>query len=77
MLVQQGFQCDGIIAADVSGQLIICSMAAYGFSRLKFVGRDTIFILYLATMIAEAHGGKLQLLNPGEPGARFECRIPI
>jgi signal transduction histidine kinase len=33
--------------------------------------------LYLATMIAEAHGGKLQLLNPGEPGARFECRIPI
>lgn len=33
--------------------------------------------LYLATMIAEAHGGELQLLNPGEPGARFECRIPI
>jgi len=35
----------------VAGQLIICSMAAYGFARLHFFGRDTIFILYLATMM--------------------------
>jgi signal transduction histidine kinase len=33
--------------------------------------------LYLATLVAKAHGGSLELLNPGEPGARFECRIPI
>ncbi len=32
--------------------------------------------LYLATLVARAHGGTLELLNPGEPGARFECRIP-
>jgi two-component system OmpR family sensor kinase len=32
--------------------------------------------LYLATLVAKAHGGTLELLNPGEPGARFECRIP-
>ena len=35
----------------VLGQVIICAMAAYGFSRLHFVGRDTIFLVYLATMM--------------------------
>lgn len=35
----------------VFGQLLVCSMAAYGFSRLRFMGRDTIFVLYLATMM--------------------------
>ncbi len=33
--------------------------------------------LYLAGLVARAHGGSLELLNPGEPGARFKCRIPI
>lgn len=35
----------------VAGQLIICSLAAYGFARLNFMGRDTIFVLYLTTMM--------------------------
>lgn len=35
----------------VLGQLLICSLAAYGFARLNFIGRDAIFILYLATMM--------------------------
>ena len=33
--------------------------------------------LYLSRLVARAHGGTLQLLNPGEPGARFEVRIPL
>ncbi len=33
--------------------------------------------LYLATLVAKAHGGSLTLLNPGQGGARFECRIPL
>ncbi|MEL7185843.1 MAG: HAMP domain-containing sensor histidine kinase [Pseudomonadota bacterium] len=33
--------------------------------------------LYLAMLVADAHGGSLKLLNPDEPGARFEARIPI
>ncbi|MBT8108619.1 MAG: HAMP domain-containing histidine kinase [Gammaproteobacteria bacterium] len=33
--------------------------------------------LYLADLIATAHGGSLTLLNPGQPGARFVCRIPL
>ena len=35
----------------VLGQLLICSLAAYGFARLNFIGRDAIFILILATMM--------------------------
>jgi ABC-type glycerol-3-phosphate transport system permease component len=35
----------------VVGQLVVCSMAAYGFARLNFMGRDTIFVLYLMTMM--------------------------
>lgn len=33
--------------------------------------------LHLATLVARAHGGTLTLANPGQPGARFVCRIPI
>jgi ABC-type glycerol-3-phosphate transport system permease component len=40
-----------ITLMTVLGQMLICSMAAYGFSRLNFVGRDTIFVIYLATMM--------------------------
>ncbi len=33
------------------GQLIVASMGGYAFARLRFPGRDRIFLLYLATMI--------------------------
>jgi multiple sugar transport system permease protein len=36
------------------GQLIISSMAAYPFARLRFPGRDRLFLVYLATMIIPA-----------------------
>ena len=32
--------------------------------------------LPLAAQIAAVHGGELTLANPGQPGARFECRLP-
>ncbi len=32
--------------------------------------------LYLATLVARAHGGSLQLVETGEPGACFEARLP-
>jgi signal transduction histidine kinase len=44
-------------------------------SRARHTG-GTGLGLYLATLVARAHGGTLVLLNPGEPGARFECRLP-
>jgi len=33
--------------------------------------------LALAAQIATVHGGELKLANPGQPGARFECRLPL
>ncbi|NHM33622.1 carbohydrate ABC transporter permease [Neobacillus terrae] len=33
------------------GQILLCSMAAYAFSRLEFKGRDLIFLVYLATLM--------------------------
>ena len=40
-----------ISVAVVAGQLLICSMAAFSFSRLQYRGRDKIFTLYLSTMM--------------------------
>jgi multiple sugar transport system permease protein len=40
-----------VTTAIVLGQLLICSLAAYGFARLNFIGRDVLFVLYLATMM--------------------------
>lgn len=35
----------------VVGQLLVCSMSAYAFARLRFPGRDLIFFLYLGSMM--------------------------
>lgn len=35
----------------VVGQLLFCSMAAYAFARLKFPGRDVLFVLFLAVLM--------------------------
>lgn len=35
----------------VIGQVVITSLAAYGFARLTFIGRDLLFTIYLATMM--------------------------
>lgn len=34
-----------------AGRLLISSMAAYAFSRLRFPGRNALFLVYLATMM--------------------------
>jgi multiple sugar transport system permease protein len=40
-----------ISAACCAGTLVTSSMAAYAFARLKFPGRDAIFMMYLATLM--------------------------
>lgn len=34
-----------------AGQVFFCSLAGYAFARLPFTGRDTVFVLYLATLM--------------------------
>jgi len=40
-----------ITSATVVGHLLFCSMAAYAFARLRFPGRDVLFILFLSAMM--------------------------
>lgn len=40
-----------IVICNIVGSLISCSLVAYGFSRLRWPGRDKVFVLVLITMI--------------------------
>ena len=40
-----------IVFFNVVGSIISCSLVAYGFSRLRWPGRDKVFVLVLVTMI--------------------------
>jgi len=40
-----------IAALSVIGTLLSCAPVAYGFARIRWPGRDTIFVLVLATMM--------------------------
>jgi multiple sugar transport system permease protein len=44
-----------IVAVSVTGlQLLISSLAAFAFARLRFRGREPLFLLYLATLMIPA-----------------------
>ena len=40
-----------IVFNSILGSLISCSLVAYGFARLRWPGRDKVFVLVLITMI--------------------------
>lgn len=43
-----------IAVCSTIGQVITCSLSAYAFAKLKFKGRDLLFLLYLATLMIPA-----------------------
>ncbi|MCB0112799.1 MAG: carbohydrate ABC transporter permease, partial [Caldilineaceae bacterium] len=40
-----------IVLANVIGGVVTCSFVAYGFARMRFPGRDALFILLLSTLM--------------------------
>lgn len=40
-----------VTGVSVIGTVLISSLAAYGFARIDFKGRDTVFFVYLATLM--------------------------
>jgi multiple sugar transport system permease protein/raffinose/stachyose/melibiose transport system permease protein len=48
-------------AASVAGVIVISSMAAYAFSRLKFPGKNLLFILLISTMMIPIPGSFIAL----------------
>ncbi len=48
----RSFQNTALITAlSMVGELLSCTLVAYGFARLRFPGRDTLFIILLSTMM--------------------------
>lgn len=43
-----------LVVMSVIGTILSCSLVAYGFSRLRFPGRDALFAVMLATMMLPA-----------------------
>lgn len=39
----------------ILGQLVVASLAAYVFAKINFLGRDTLFMIYVLTMIMPFH----------------------
>lgn len=49
------FENSTIVAIAVTlGQLLTCSLAAYAFAKIRFRGREALFIAYLGTMMVPA-----------------------
>ncbi len=40
-----------VTTASVAGNLLFCSLAGYAFARIKFFGREVVFLLVLATLM--------------------------
>lgn len=40
-----------VAVTKAGGQLVLCSLAAYAFARIKFPGRNVIFMLYLSVLM--------------------------
>ncbi len=40
-----------VTVAVVAGNLLFCSLAGYAFARIRFFGRDVVFLLVLATLM--------------------------
>jgi multiple sugar transport system permease protein len=53
-LFRTTFNSAFVAVASTVGQVMIAAMAAYAFSRMRWRGRDTVFVLYLATMMIPA-----------------------
>ncbi|MCU0465532.1 MAG: carbohydrate ABC transporter permease [Anaerolineae bacterium] len=53
-LGRTAFNSAFVAIASTVGQIIISAMAAYAFSRMRWRGRDTVFVLYLTTMMIPA-----------------------
>lgn len=53
-LFRTAFNSSFVAIVSTIGQLVIAAMAAYAFSRMQWRGRNTVFTLYLATLMIPA-----------------------
>lgn len=51
MFLQMFWNSVWIVTPIIVGQVLVASLAAYAFAKLRFWGRDKLFVVYLMTMI--------------------------
>ena len=56
------------------GQLVTCSMAAYAFARLRFPGREALFLVFLSAADGAAAGDHHSRLHPDPRSSAFSTR---
>ncbi|MFD0618034.1 carbohydrate ABC transporter permease [Paenibacillus sp. GCM10027629] len=51
MFLQMFWNSVWLVTPIIVGQVLVASLAAYAFAKLRFWGRDKLFVIYLMTMI--------------------------
>ncbi|MEC0244580.1 carbohydrate ABC transporter permease [Paenibacillus chitinolyticus] len=51
VFLQMFWNSAGLVAPIIAGQALVASMAGYAFAKLRFWGRDKLFVVYLMTML--------------------------
>jgi len=51
MFLQMFWNSVWLVTPIIAGQVLVASLAAYAFAKLRFWGRDKLFVIYLMTMI--------------------------
>lgn len=51
MFLQMFWNSVFMVTPIIAGQVLVASLAAYAFSKLRFWGRDKLFVIYLMTML--------------------------
>ncbi|EGL19018.1 ABC transporter, permease protein [Paenibacillus sp. HGF7] len=51
VFLQMFWNSAGLVAPIIAGQVLVASMAGYAFAKLRFWGRDKLFVVYIMTML--------------------------
>lgn len=66
-----------ITAVCLVGQLLSCSLVAFGFARMRFLGRDVLFILLLSTMMLPAQVTMIPVFKIWTTLGAYDTFIPL
>jgi ABC-type glycerol-3-phosphate transport system permease component len=66
-----------ITVLNVTGQLLSCSLVAYGFARFRFPGRGPLFLLLLSTMMLPSQVTMIPLFMMWSKAHAVDTFIPL
>lgn len=66
-----------ITVLSLIGQLISCSLVAFGFARMRFPGRDVLFVVLLSTMMLPAQVTMIPVFNIFSTLGWYDTFLPL